>query len=171
MKAEGFVFVAGQQSGLGVLDGVEDAINSGFRRGFDKAACGLGDGCKPLHHGFGVLADVQEECFPACQVFRLCQRTENGLEDGNLRAEFGAYQAQAGQLSGKVWSPARVQDRQVFPVPRFFDDAPGVAPIESLTRPREVCGRSLGDGALGTIAAHSGRRPRRHPAPASTLHR
>ena len=59
--AKGFVFIQGEQPCLGVLDGVEDAVNAGFECRFHKALCGQGDRFQPFQHGFGIFADVRDQ--------------------------------------------------------------------------------------------------------------
>ena len=55
------------------------------------------------------------------------QRAEDGLEQGNLGAEFAAQEAQTGQLSGKM-RRGGVKRRQAFPILRLFDHVLRVTP-------------------------------------------
>ena len=79
-QAEGFVFIQSHQAGLGMLDGVKDAIDTGFHGKFHEAAGGLGDGLQAFQHGLGILAQMNDQPLTADQVFGLRQRAENRLE-------------------------------------------------------------------------------------------
>ena len=110
-----------------MLNSVEETVNAGFDGGCDEAARRLGDGLQSFHYGIWIKAELHDQPVPTSQVLGLRQRAEDGLEQGNLGAEFAAQEAQTGQLSGKM-RRGGVKRRQAFPILRLFDHVLRVTP-------------------------------------------
>ena len=142
-EAEELVILVTQQSLLGVLDGVEDAVDPRGAGGVDEAAGRPGDRLEPFQQRAGMVAQVLEQQVAACQVLLDAVRRAGSLDPDRIRDEilkfegstvYGAFKVDADgfQVAHKmvmfqwqdgkkviVWPEELAADRPRFPTPAW----------------------------------------------------